>query len=172
MNSLAEAPALKWRRAVPSDLAAISCMADQVHVDLPERPEVFAEKMRLFPEGCFVLAWGHDTAGYALSHPWKLCSIPPLDDFLGRLPAGCECLFVHDVVLLAEARGRKAGAALVEVTASLARSQGLRFLALVSVYDTYAIWERLGFTAMSDPALADKLASYGDTARYMVRALE
>ncbi|MGY3074279.1 hypothetical protein ACVWZZ_000650 [Bradyrhizobium sp. LM6.10] len=36
-----------WRPARASDLPAISAIAARIHPDLPERPEVFAEKMRL-----------------------------------------------------------------------------------------------------------------------------
>ena len=72
MSPLHQVPALTWRQAMSSDLAAIGDMADRVHTDLPERPEVFAEKMQLFPEGCFVLVSGRNIAGYALSHPWRV----------------------------------------------------------------------------------------------------
>ena len=156
---------------MPSNLAAISDLADRVHTDLPERPEVFAEKMQLFPEGCFVLVSGRNIAGYALSHPWRLRSIPPLDDFLGRIPDNCDCLFIHDVVVLPEARGRRAAAALIETAAALATSRVLPFLALVSVYDTHPIWKRLGFSPVADPALGAALVSYANNARYMVREL-
>jgi GNAT superfamily N-acetyltransferase len=149
----------------------MNAMADRIHADLPERPEVFAEKIQLFPEGCFVLAADTQIAGYGLSHPWMLDDIPPLDRFLGRIPAAADCLFIHDVVVLPEARGRRAGAALIDIFAALAKSRRLAVLALVSVYDTRALWEGFGFSPRIDPALADKLGSYGETARYMVRDL-
>jgi GNAT superfamily N-acetyltransferase len=171
VNDQNETPALTWRNAVPLELAAISRIADRAHADLFERPEVFAEKMQLFPDGCFVLVSGAAIVGYAVSHPWKIGSIPPLDAFLGRIPIGCDCLFIHDVVVQPEARGRRAGAALIETAAAVAGNRALASLALVSVYDTYPIWERLGFACVADPALVDKLASYGATARYMVRKL-
>ena len=44
-------------------------------------------------------------------------------------------------------------------------------LALVSVYGTYVFWERYGFQTTSDPELADRLKSYGETARYMRKNL-
>jgi hypothetical protein len=45
----------KWRLATAADLVDIQRLGDEIHVDLPERPEAFAEKFHLFPEGCFVL---------------------------------------------------------------------------------------------------------------------
>lgn len=75
-----------WRHAHAGDLAAISAIAARIHPDLPERPEVLSEKLRLYPDGCCVLAAGNEIAGYGLAHPWMQRQIPPLDGFLDRLP--------------------------------------------------------------------------------------
>jgi GNAT superfamily N-acetyltransferase len=161
-----------WRAATAADLASIDRIGNAIHVDLQERPEVFAEKFRLFPEGCFILAANGDILGYGISHPWLLRSIPPLDEFLGSLPSAPECLFVHDVVVLPEGRGSGASGRLIEALAAVARQRSISFLALVSVYSTHPLWERYGFAVEPDPALRDKLKSYGDTARYMIRRLD
>lgn len=89
----------EWRPAAATDLDEIQTIGDEIHVDLPERPEVFTEKFNLFPEGCFVLAREELVVGYGFSHPWLLKNIPPLDTFLGSLPQSTECLFIHDVVV-------------------------------------------------------------------------
>ena len=44
-------------------------------------------------------------------------------------------------------------------------------LALVAVNDAAAYWGCLGFVEESPPGMAEKLASYGADARYMVRPL-
>jgi hypothetical protein len=77
----------KWRGATMADLEVIQKIGDEIHINLPERPEVFAEKFNLFPEGCFVLTQNDTVVGYGFSHPWLLRSIPPLDTFLGVLRA-------------------------------------------------------------------------------------
>ncbi len=160
-----------WRRAHAADLEAISAIAARIHPDLPERPEVFAEKMRLYPDGCCVLAAGNEIAGYGLAHPWMRQQIPPLDGFLDRLPDAADCLYVHDVAVLPDLRGGMARAYVAEIE-ELARSSGITTLALVSVYGTRVLWERLGFKpAAPDAALRDKLASYGASATYMLREL-
>jgi len=41
-----------WRCAHAEDLDAICAIAAQIHPDLPERPDVLAEKIRLCPGGC------------------------------------------------------------------------------------------------------------------------
>ena len=54
----------------------------------------------------------------------------------------------------------------------LARSSGIATLALVSVYDTRPLWQRLGFRPVAaDAELRAKLKPYGDNATYMLRYL-
>jgi GNAT superfamily N-acetyltransferase len=162
----------EWRSATVADLEIIQKIGDEIHINLPERPEVFAEKFNLFPEGCFVLTQNDAVVGYGFSHPWLLRSIPPLDTFLGRLPPSPECLFIHDVVVLSQARGHGAAGVLVSLIARLARQRGIPYLALVSVYNTDPLWARFGFEVVTDPALNAKLETYGDTARYMIHRLD
>ncbi|MBH5402158.1 GNAT family N-acetyltransferase [Bradyrhizobium sp. CNPSo 4010] len=158
-----------WRPARTSDLAAISAIAARIHPDLPECPEVFMEKMQLYPAGCRVLVADDAIAGYGLAHPWRQHRIPPLDRFLERLPGIADCLYVHDVAVLPDRRG---GAArdYIAAVAELARATGVATLALVSVYTTRPMWERLGFRPVAaDAELRAKLASYGSGATYMLR---
>jgi len=160
-----------WRHAYATDLEAVSAIATRIHPDLSERPEVLAEKMRLYPDGCRVLAVDNEIAGYGLAHPWMQYRIPPLDGFLERLPDGADCLYVHDVAVLPDFRGGVARAYLTEI-GQLARSSGITTLALVSVYGTRVLWERFGFQPVAaDGALRDKLSSYGASATYMLRDL-
>ncbi len=160
-----------WRPAHASDLPAISTIAAKIHPDLPESPEVFAEKMRLYPGGCRVLAAENEIAGYGLSHPWKRHRIPPLNGLLTRLPDDADCLYVHDVAVLPEFRGGVLRAYIAEIE-QLARGSGIATLALVSVYATRPMWQRLGFKPVAaDAELRAKLASYGEGATYMLRDL-
>ncbi|MCK1475125.1 GNAT family N-acetyltransferase [Bradyrhizobium sp. 197] len=160
-----------WRPARASDLPAISAIAARIHPDLPERPEVFAEKMRLYHDGSRVLAAEDEIVGYGLAHPWTQHRIPPLDGFLEQLPGGADCLYVHDVAVLPGFRGGVAGDYVAAIE-QLARASGIATLALVSVYATRPLWERLGFRAVTANAeLRAKLASYGDNATYMLRDL-
>jgi hypothetical protein len=160
-----------WRQAKNSDLAVIDRIADSIHTGLPERPEVFAEKRRLFPPGCLVLDSLGVTVGYGISHPWRLKNIPSLDSFLEKLPANPDCIYIHDVAILPEARGQDAAGSYVQAMVAAALQLRLDFLALVSVYNTDVLWARYGFEIVSDDFLADKLSSYGKTAKYMVRNL-
>lgn len=164
---------LLWREAGLADLSRIGEIADSVHVTLPERQEVFADKINSSPQTSLVLVAGEAIVGYALCHLWERYRIPQLDALLGTLAGPTDCLYVHDVVVLPEFRGKQAVASAIQLIAQIAHSKGIRYLALVSVYNTVAMWERLGFCVVdADSGLATKLLSYGDTAKYMIRDLE
>jgi hypothetical protein len=160
-----------WMPLLPEHLDRVNEIADSIHTTLPERPEVFEEKCLLFPEGCRVFVRGERILGYAVSHSWLLDGIPPLDEFLRALPEQPTCLYLHDIVVLPEARGQKAAEGFLGLLENLARQMSVCHLALVSVYGTDALWGRHGFEVTRRPELAAKLRSYGPTAKYMTRTL-
>ncbi len=114
-----------WRPATAADLDAVERIGNAVHVSLQERPEVFANKLALFPPGCFVLARNGDVSGYGIAHPWALGSVPALDTVMAALPAAPTCLYIHDVVVLEAARGQGAAGVLVDVFEAVARRHAL-----------------------------------------------
>lgn len=158
-----------WRALTAADLPAVVAIAAVVHPDYPEGEEVFAERLALFPEGCRIALRDGQAVGYALAHPWTLGSPPALDTLLGALPERPDCLYLHDVALLAATRGSGLGQALVEDLLALARRHRFAHLALVAVNRSADYWMARGFRVVDDPALARKLASYSADARYMTR---
>eukprot|EP01035_Chromulina_nebulosa_P035479 gene35479-47705_t len=85
-TAAARAHPMIWRAMRATDLDAADILADQTYPDHYERPGIMAERLSLAPDGCFVLADGEALAGYLVSHPWA-GPPPPLDSFLGSLPA-------------------------------------------------------------------------------------
>jgi GNAT superfamily N-acetyltransferase len=158
-----------WRRLADADLAAVAAIGAVVHAAYPERPEVAAERLRLFPAGCRAAT---DAAGavlgYALAHPWRLGAPPALDTLLGRLPEPADCLYLHDVALVPSARGAGLGAALVPLLRRVAAAHGLARLALVAVHGSAPWWARFGFAPSPSGEHSAGLASYGATAAYLV----
>ncbi|HLN26063.1 MAG TPA: GNAT family N-acetyltransferase [Patescibacteria group bacterium] len=153
-----------WRALAPGDLAAVARIAAQVHPNYPERPEIFAERLALFPAGCFLLVDAQGQAcGYALSHPGTLGAPPPLDSLLGALPAAADCLYLHDIALLPAARGAGAPAALLTLLRPLARSLALPRLALVAVNGSADYWRGHGFAEVDAG-----VGSYGEGCVYLV----
>lgn len=157
-----------WRQSVDEHLQAIRAIADVVHPTLKERPEVLAEKCHLFPSGCFSLWFNDEVLGYAISHPWRLHDVPPLDAFLQGLPGDADCLYLHDIAILPGARGYGSTAALVKLLEKVAATLDLPFLALTSVYGTEAFWTRFKFHR-SGKMTGDGIASYGGASCYMIR---
>jgi GNAT superfamily N-acetyltransferase len=154
----------------PADLPAVMRVAARVHPGYPEDEAVFAERLRLAPEGCHVLAAGDGTLrGYLVSHPWPAGAVPALNSLLGAIPPGTANWYLHDLALLPAARGTGAAGRIVAAIARHAAEAGHASLALVAVADSAGFWRRQGFREVDDPALALKLASYDDAARYMRR---
>jgi GNAT superfamily N-acetyltransferase len=159
-----------WRQMTVADLPLVERIAEIVHPAYPESAEVPTERLALFPAGCLVAEDGAGAAlGYAVSHPSRLGRPPALDSRLGGLPRDADCLYLHDVALLPEARGLGLGEALIVLLRDLARRQGLPMLALTAVNHSAPYWSRRGFKRYpGDAVLAAKLASYGEDAAYMV----
>lgn len=159
--------AFAWAPMGADDVPAVMDIAARLHPGLPERRDVFDERRRLFPDGCRVYANAAGAvAGYGVAYPWRLHTIPKLDAFIGALPAAPDCLFVHDVALLPEARGHGGAEDFIGLMRGVVRTQGLAALACVSVYGTDVFWSRLGFAAVA----CDEVGGYGDTAKYMIAA--
>jgi GNAT superfamily N-acetyltransferase len=158
-----------WRPMRTHDIAAVYELSRRVHADYPERPAVLAEKLKLFPAGCFVLEMAGRVAGYCFSHPWHGAP-PPLDELLGALPAAPSVYFIHDVTLDERERGRGHAAAIVPMLIGVARDCGALRLMLVAVNGAEKFWNRFGFAEVPDMQ-ATVRAKYGPRAVAMERAL-
>jgi ribosomal protein S18 acetylase RimI-like enzyme len=84
-----------------------------------------------------------------------------------------DTLYLHDMAVWPQCAGQGLARALLQPLWNRARSGGLRHTALVSVQGSQAYWERHGYTVqpLADAAQRERLASYGDGAVYMARAL-
>ncbi|MBC9033346.1 GNAT family N-acetyltransferase [Sphingomonas sp. JC676] len=148
------------------DLDKVVAVARVAFPDHPEERACFAERLALSPDLCFVLADGDDVAGYLIAYPWPLGRIPPLNSLLGALPEARDALYLHDLALRPDARGGGHTQAILGLL--FGRAVGTP-IALVSVNDSAAFWRAQGFADKDATGLAEKLASYGPDARYMVR---
>ncbi|MBL8700030.1 MAG: GNAT family N-acetyltransferase, partial [Alphaproteobacteria bacterium] len=160
---------MAWRPMAPADLAGVEAIGHLIHVAYPEDGAVFVERLALFPEGCLVLEDDHALVGYVLSHPWRHRAPPALNARLGRLPADADCLYIHDLAVLPDARGRGAAGEILRRLAQLAATMRLPAMALISIAGTSRFWERQGFIVVDAPELSAKLASYDADARLMRR---
>ena len=102
------------------------------------------------------------------SRNWTLFSAPALNEFFVSIPENADCMHIHDIAALPEARGRRSVAHYVALVRALAADLKMRNLACVSVYDTDALWARYGFRVEARDTVSSRITSYGPTARYMV----
>lgn len=161
-----------WRPMTPADIDGVVAVAAACFPDHFEDRACFEERLALFPHGCSVLAGADAVKGYLIAYPWPLGAIPPLDTLLGGVPAARDAFYLHDLALHPDVRGAGYARPAVEQLVVDLRGLGAERIALVSVNDSLAFWQGMGFVPVAgDPALSRKLASYGDDARYMVRPL-
>ena len=157
----------EWRRMEEGDLGFVAEVADQVHPAFPEVPEVFASRLRLFPQGCLIaLDDMGKPLGYCIAHPGLFGEPPPLDAVWTALPAAADCLYLHDVALLPIGRGQGLGGGLLLALKPIAKPYGR--LALTAVNGSATYWRRFGFRSHESSRIRDKLRSYGRDAAYMV----
>lgn len=80
---MAPVPVPRWRPMAEADLPAVQRISDDVHGRYSEAPAVYAERLRLFADGCFVLEKDGAVAGYLITHPWRRGGPPELGAMLG-----------------------------------------------------------------------------------------
>lgn len=163
---------IAWRAMTGYDIDAVFDIANRIHTDFFEAREVLAERQTLYRNGCYLLEVSEKPAGYVLSHPWRLGSLPALNALLGALPEDADTYYIHDLALLPLTRGLGAAGQIVEALTKHAKAMGFASMSLVAVNGSLAFWEHQGFAVSDRPELADKLASYEDAARYMVKTLD
>jgi hypothetical protein len=154
---------------VEGDLAAVIAVADAAHPVYPEDAAVFAERLRLFPQGCAVLAGREQVLGYRIAHPWSLAGPPHLSALIGALPLRPATLLLHDLALSARARGSGHARATVEATLALAARERLPGVTLMAVAGTTRFWSGLGFREGGLERPAPDRDGYGTCAVAMVR---
>lgn len=152
------------------DIDGVVAVAAACFPDHFEGRACFEERLALFPQGCFALASEAEVKGYCIAYPWPDGAVPPLNSALGVVPEAREAFYLHDLALHPDMRGQGQARPIVERVVADLGAMGARRIALVSVNDTAAFWQGMGFEPVApDDALTRKLASYGPDARYMVR---
>jgi GNAT superfamily N-acetyltransferase len=159
-----------WRQLTSSDIDAVVRVMSVIHAALPESREVFAERVRLFPEGCLALVnEAGELNGYAISHPIRYRQPPELDGLLQNIAPDADQYYLHDVCVLPAYRGQGLAAQAIEKL--LAIAERFPSACLISVYGTVPFWGRHGFLTPPsvETVLAKKLLNYGAEATFLER---
>lgn len=135
---------------------------------MQEAGEVVLARMRAAGETSLVAVVNGVVQAYVFAYRSVLGAVTPLGAEFTVAAAG-DTLYIHDLSVAPAAAGCGLARGLVERLRALACAQGLKHCALVSVQDSLAFWERLGFRAsvcaQEEARLA--LASYPQVAVYM-----
>jgi ribosomal protein S18 acetylase RimI-like enzyme len=134
----------------------------------PEDVSILKSKWRSSPQTCAVYS---DHKGkvlaYLLAHPWANEAPPKLNE---EIPVTySSVLFIHDLALALEGRGKYIGQKLVLNLISHAKAHRFVKIVLVSVQGTTGFWAKFGFINMPSE---DICSSYGESAQLMELALE
>lgn len=151
-----------------ADLDGVVRIARASFPDHFEDRSCFAERLMLYPQGCFILAAEGVVAGYLIAYPWMSGSAPPLNSLIHQLPACADLIYLHDLALHPDARGRGYTQTVVHSLVAQARSDGWCQIALVAVNRATAFWQKMGFSVVEKPT---ELKSYGDNSAYMMRRI-
>ncbi|HWK42900.1 MAG TPA: GNAT family N-acetyltransferase [Croceibacterium sp.] len=128
------------------DVGAVTAISDAVHGDFTEPSSVYAERLELYPAGCFVLEHQDAIAGYLVSHPWLRESSPALGQPLGAIPGDTDTYYLHDIALLPVARGTGAGRGAIALIKAQALTGGFPDITLTAVNGADRFWAAQGFT--------------------------
>jgi ribosomal protein S18 acetylase RimI-like enzyme len=165
------------RPAILSDLPAILATQSLCYREVPpERPEIIEEKIKLYPDGCFVAECNYDIAGYLLSHPCILWHPPKINQALLAIPIDADSYYIHDVAVSTSARGQGFAKKLIEVAFNVSKQCGFTKTQLIAVQNSSTFWERYGFRdaasqAPSKDEIETILLEYQEDSVYMIREL-
>lgn len=158
-----------WTAMGHDDLPAIAALSDAIHERYSEDVAIYAERLALYPSGCFTLWQADRIIGYLISHPWHRDSPPALNAALGSIPATADTYYLHDIALLPSARGGGSGRVAVDLVMDLARKAGFQDVTLMAVNGADRFWASVGFSYV-DPT--SKPGSYGEGSHLMRRMVE
>lgn len=146
-----------------SDIPAVMRIQAVCYPALMQESEaVFRTRLALTPATCWVWSLrGQDPAAYLFSYPSNKDVVTALDQPF-KIAATPDCLYLHDLAVAPNARGRQVANVLVAAALEYARESGMRWSALVSVQQSQKFWSALGYAAVEithSPA-RENLASY------------
>ncbi len=142
---------------------------EEAYTDVaPEDVNTLRNKWHSSPQTCAVYS---DHKGkvlaYLLSHPWASEIPPKLNE---KISVTCSStLFIHDLALALEGRGKNIGKELVQNLIENAKAQSFVKILLVAVQNSTGFWAKFGFINMRNVKIC---SSYGKNSQLMVLELE
>jgi ribosomal protein S18 acetylase RimI-like enzyme len=165
------APGIALRRMREEDLdAVLAVQAAAYPPAMQEAAALLRARLRSAPSTALVACLDGAVCAYVFAYPSSLGKVTPLDAPFAPAPAP-DTLYLHDLAVAPHALGRGLARRMVARLLARAAADGLRHTALVSVQDSRAFWESLGYREDEKRLRCAALASYPGTAIYMTRGL-
>ncbi len=135
-----------------------------------ESLEVLQDKWHISPDTCFVcISDEGNVAGYLLSHPWFRSEPPKLFEQLASSEEqAIEYLYLHDIAIHPEFRGRAVGHSMVKALFNVATQKNFRKVSLVAVQGSASFWLLQGFHERPNVRVGSE---YGNGAVFMEKQL-
>lgn len=157
----------------PTDLRAVYGLQVQVYPkDYHESQTVFADRLNLDAGFSLVAEWQEGLCAYLLAYPWR-GDPPPLHQVLpvAHSGGGFDHIFLHDLVVGREWRGRSLGRSLHQVLVT--RCQQLHFneIRLVAVSGARSFWTDCGFEDCPDGRLHPSYGQGVEMRQYLLPGL-
>jgi predicted N-acetyltransferase YhbS len=142
---------------------------EEAYTDIaPEDIKVLKSIWYSSPQTCAVFT-DHNgkVLAYLLAHPWASKIPPKLNE---KIPVTySSTLFIHDLALAIEGRGKNIGKELVRNLIENAKAQSCVKILLVAVQNSTGFWAKFGFLNIHSEEIC---SSYGEKSQLMVLELE
>lgn len=135
----------------------------------PESLESLQAKILASPNTCLIAKSSEGAVGYLIAVPIIYPHLPTLNAPTFELSAGADTLYIHDLAVDINGRGKYVAQALVRASLDTASRSGLSRACLVAIQNSQRFWKQFGFETVAEPpdGLITKLASYGAGAQLM-----
>lgn len=161
------------RLMLASDMPRVMAIQAECYVrQLNESETVIGARLEQMPQTNWVFAVDGQAVAYLVAYRTRRGKVTPFDGVFPSID-DADCLYLHDLAVSAQARGRGAARALVEHALELGARMRLAYSALVSVQDSCSFWEAQGYRVVDSlsPIQHQHLASYAVPGCYMERCL-
>lgn len=164
---------LQIRRMTVEDVAFVNWVQSECYSPFMQEDEAtIRERFRLAPDTAWVAEDEDGVCAYLVGYRSTVGKVTPLNAVF-EVPDHPDALYLHDLAVSRRGKGRGVGKALVQAACEQAVAEGLSYSALVSVQNSKAFWERLGYAEWAGLSAGQRenLYTYEGPAYYMVRDL-
>jgi len=162
------------RKMSADDLAAVMRIQEDAYArHFLESPDIIAQRFNLSPDTAWVAERNLEVCAYLVGYWSQVGKVNPLHAPFSVVE-NADCLYLHDLALLASAQGSGLAKKLIEIATEYAIQSSVKSLALLSVQNSKAFWQKFGFVEIDglDQSQHQHLAAYHNAeelAYYMIK---